>query len=131
MSQSPLKIAKNKLDEKRNLLRNAKNKLGEKQNLLRNAIEEFKRVEAVVARAEKDVKSAEEDYELQVKIKKTPKNDGTPGTRCTKKISKYLKRDINDKEIENLGENMKKTPAQKRRSLKNSSKARKKAKLTP
>ena len=54
---------------------NAKAKLAEKQSLLKKAMEKLRRVEALVSRAKQEVKLAEKDYGLQVKIQGA---QGTP-----------------------------------------------------
>ena len=115
--------------------KNAKDKLVEKQTLLKKAMEKLRKVEALVSRAEKEVKLAEQEYELQVKIQRNQEapqntgNHGSEGTQMTLNCHKRAK--VNAKIENNPRIEIKKTSAQKRKFSKKSSKKGKKVKLLP
>ena len=111
-------------------VKNAKDKLVEKQTLLKKAMEKLRKVEALVSRAENEVKLAEQEYELQVKIQRSqeakiqriqeaPQNTGNHGSEGTQMTLDYHKTvTVNAKIKNNPTIEIKKTSAQKKKILK-------------
>ena len=116
-------------------VKNAKVNLSEKQSLLKKVMEKLRKVEALVSRAENEVKLAEQEYELQVKIQRSqeaPQNTGNHGSEGTQMTLDYHKTvTVNAKIKNNPTIEIKKTSAQKRKFSKKSSKKGKKVKLLP